>query len=519
MIFSMNPKIKYILPKIAGVLAVLAISVIALAVFANSMTKSLGHDEQMYCTAAALVAQGRMIYRDFSYVAQMPYHPLLCAAIFNLLNTTHYLLTARIISSLCDIFIIICIIGIYYRAFGSSPAGLLPGLAGAVMYVFNPFVDYANGLAWNHDLITLCIVLSFWIFQTSDSKSKPGYWPVAVIAALLTLAACTRPTTILVQFLFFAALLIQRTGSVKQKMTIILLFLAVTAVFWAWPAWTILSAPRASFLNLLLIPLLNSRFLHQTGMFYGKSEMIFIFLTMNACFSLILMAVYLCAAVLWNLKKLKIPNKKLMIFACLLTIVCFIIAFIPLTTWPQYFAAPILLLIISFAYPLSYLRRLAGDRYFIIAVVLMIACAFTTIGSNFEVFERIPQLLTPRSWVPIQVHNISQDIVGRAKSPKLALTLSPLYAIEGGCEIYTEFSAGPFVYRIADDLSPSDRRLLNAVGSESLGELPKNHPPSVMILGLEPKFLEVPFFRHIKPDKETWDVKIYDNGPMVYFRR
>jgi len=519
MIFEMNPKINHILLKITGALVFSAIVVLALAVFANSMTKVLGHDEQMYCTAGYLLAQGKMIYRDFSYVAQMPYHPLLCAGIFKLLNTTYYLLTVRIISSLCDVLIIVCIIGIYCRALGFSPAGLLLGLAGSVMYVFNPFVDYANGLAWNHDLITLCVILSFWIFQNANPEGKPGYRSVAAIAALLTMAACARPTTALVQLLFFAALLIQKTNSAKQKATTTLVFFAITAFFLIWPAWTILSAPQAFFLNLFRVPLLNSRFLHQTGIFYKKSEMIFIFLTMYECFVLVLIAVYLFVALLWNRRQLNTQNKKLIIFAGLLTTIFFIIAFIPPTIWPQYFAAPVLFLIVSFAYPLSYLRKLPGDRFFIVAVVLMIAGTLTAISSNPAVLERIPQLLAPQRWQPIQLHNISQDIAGKTKSPKLALTLAPLYAIEGGCKIYTEFSAGPFVYRIADYLSASDRRLLNAVGPQSLDELPKDNPPAVMILGIEPKSLEVPLFQHIKPDKTAWNTKIYDDGPTVYFKR
>jgi hypothetical protein len=165
------------------------------------------------------------------------------------------------------------------------------------------------------------------------------------------------------------------------------------------------------------------------------------------------------------------------------------------------------------------LRKLPGDRFFIIAVVLLIAETLTAVSSNPVILERIPQLLAPQGWQPIRLHNISQDIAGKTKNPKLALTLAPLYAIEGGCKIYTEFSAGPFVYRIADYLSASDRRLINAVGPESLDELPQDSPPAVMILGLEPEFLEAPLYQHIKPDKAAWGAKSYDAGPTAYFRR
>ncbi len=85
--------------KTVNILVVLILIVLSLAVFGNSMTKPLGRDEQMYCTGGALMAQGRLIYRDFSYAAQLPYHPLLCAALFKMFNTTHYLIVGRILSA------------------------------------------------------------------------------------------------------------------------------------------------------------------------------------------------------------------------------------------------------------------------------------------------------------------------------------------------------------------------------------------------------------------------------------
>ena len=196
------------LPKIVNILVVLILIALSLAIFANSMTKPLGRDEQMYCTAGSLLAHGKMIYRDFSYPAQMPYHPLLYAALFKMLNTTHYLLAGRILSVVCDILIVVCIVGIYRHIFKSfAVSGMLLGLAAAVLYVFNPLVDYANGYAWNHDVVVLFVVLSFWLFVSTDFKRKSKYWRIAAIGALLTLATCMRITTAIVQLLFFVMLL------------------------------------------------------------------------------------------------------------------------------------------------------------------------------------------------------------------------------------------------------------------------------------------------------------------------
>jgi len=45
--------------KIANTLVVLILIVLSLAILANSMAKPVGRDEQMYCTGAALLSEGK----------------------------------------------------------------------------------------------------------------------------------------------------------------------------------------------------------------------------------------------------------------------------------------------------------------------------------------------------------------------------------------------------------------------------------------------------------------------------
>ncbi|HXK37277.1 MAG TPA: hypothetical protein VJ553_06875, partial [Candidatus Paceibacterota bacterium] len=92
--------------------AIIVLVVLAAAIVANSMIKEVARDEQMYCTAGALLAQGRMIYRDFAYPSQLPYHPLLLATLYRVLGTTHYLLVGRLVSALSDILVLIVIVAI-----------------------------------------------------------------------------------------------------------------------------------------------------------------------------------------------------------------------------------------------------------------------------------------------------------------------------------------------------------------------------------------------------------------------
>ena len=126
--------------------------------------------------------------------------------------------------------------------------------------------------------------------------------------------------------------------------------------------------------------------------------------------------------------------------------------------------------------------------------------------------------LVPERWVPIELHKVSEDIAQKLKTQnfKLVLTLAPLFALEGGCDIYTELSCGAIIYRIADSLSPGDRRITHTVGPETLAELLESKPPSAVVLGAEMKFLEEPLQAAVGPD---WERKVYENGPMVYFKR
>ena len=509
-------------PKILNIALILVLVVLSLAVLANSMTKPIGRDEQMYCTAGVLMAQGKTIYRDFSYASQMPYHPLLYAAVFRISNTTYYLLTGRIISVICDILVIICIAAIFRRIFSHFRiTGMLLAMAAAILYVFNPLVDYANGYAWNHDVVNLCVMLSFWLFISIDFAKESKYYKIALIAALLTFATCMRITTALVQLLFFIILLLQSAGSAKQRFKNVQPFLIAAAVILIWPFWIIASAPRAFFLNLLRIPILYGQWLHEIDMVHNKFDLILTSLTTPGYLLLIITALCLWPTLIFVRHRLQKPHKYNCLLAILLPLVLFIIALIPPTMWTQYLAMPVPMLIVSFAYPLLYLRKMAEDnslkKYFTTISITTVVCVFITILSYPVVLYRIPRLLNPQAWTPIRLHRISKDIAAKTKTPKLALTLAPLYALEGGCNIYPQLSCGSIIYRAADYLSDAQRTATNTVGPKTLREMIEKKPPSVVILGVEFDFLEEPLFQlATRPD---WQRQTFnDDNPIAYFK-
>lgn len=514
----MNTRIS---PGAVYVIVVLVLLVLALAILANGMTKPVSRDEQMYLTGAVCMAQGKMIYRDFSYAAQMPYHPLLCAALFKLSGTSHYLLAGRLVSCVCDILVMLCIVGVYGRVFRDSTAiGLLFGLAAAILYVFNPLVDYANGYAWNHDVVILCVMLSFWLFVGIDFKRESKYLRISAIGALLTFATCMRITTALAELLFFVVLLSSPAGSLKQRLRNAHPFLVASVLVLIWPVWVIAQAPRAFYLNMVKIPMLYGQWLHEIGMVFDKFKLTYVCLTTPGYAVLILLAFYLWVVFLFVRGRLKIENSGIVLLAALLPLIFFVIALIPPTMWQQYLAVPVPFMVAGLAFPLWYLHKLFGKnetvRSLRIIAIPTAFCAALAVISYSGVFYRIPFALVPEKWTPMEMHKIAQDIVAKTKEPRRILTFAPLLALEGGGEIYNELSAGAIIYRIGDLLSDEERLITHTVGQKSLPEVLKNSPPAAVVLGVEMKRLEQPILESVV--KPGWERKNYENGEAAYFR-
>lgn len=506
-----------ILKYIVNSIAIVVLIVLAAAIFANAMTKEPARDEQMYCTAGVLMSQGKMIYRDFSYVAQMPYHPLIYSVLFKLSGTTHYLLAGRLTSVFCDIMVMVCIFGIYLRVLGKNIAGVLIGLASVVIYVFNPITDYSNGYAWNNDVVLLCVMLSFWLFVSAGSdRAIKSRW-IFLIAVLLTLATFMRITTAIVQLAFFTAILYQPFGSGKEKLKVVGTFLFGTFVASIWPVYIILCAPKAFFLNAIRIQMLNSEWLHKIGMVHDKSVLIRQSLTTCGYLSLIITALILLVLTWLNRKRIQLKFPSHFFLAVSLIIIFFAIAIILPTTWKQHLAMPVPFIIIALAQPIAFFHKARPNKLFLTASSLVIICAAIAVISFPIVLQRIPAIFDRQNWIPIHLHKISKDIAAKAGDDCQILTLAPLWALEGGCDIYPELSAGPFVYRIGDFLTPQDRALTHTTGPDTVAELIKASPPCAVILGADMPFLEETLYQAVVTP--AWKQQDYiDAGLRVYFR-
>jgi len=505
------------------VVAVVTVIVLSASLLANSMTKEVSRDEQVYCTAGVLLSQGKMIYRDFSYPGHLPYHPLLLAALYRGLGTTHYLLVGRILSVVCDVAVLLLIISIYRSIFDRyRAAGLLFGLAAGVLYVFNPLVDYAAGYAWNHDVVIFCVVLAVWLFVTTDFQQGPHDRRMAAMGALLAFATCMRVTTALAAILVLVMLLAAVPGSWRAKGRAALPFPIAGLIVCLWPVWIILHAPQAFLLNLVCIPSLIATWLREIHMVFGKAALTVAALTMPGYLMLLVLAGYLGWMGVRRPSSVDAQEKRKAVLAALLPIIFLVIAYVPPTMWHQYLAVPVPFAVIAFAYPLVWLRRRAEEGNRIIshkgACWLLAVAVVIAVFAYPLVLYRNVMLLAPERWTPVEMHASSRKITATIKGHEPVLTLGPLYALEGGRGIYPELSCGSVVYRVADSLTPEERRITHTVGPDSLLVLVKDRPPSGIIVGVEaPRFslLEDPLRRLVPPD---WPRTTTETGLQVATR-
>ncbi|MBN1360945.1 MAG: hypothetical protein JW993_10150 [Sedimentisphaerales bacterium] len=509
--------------RIVAACAVLIAVLLCEALLANAMLKPVSRDEHMYCTAAVLLGQGRQIYRDFSYPAQLPYHPLLLAGIYRVFDTRHYLLAGRLVSVACDILVVVLILVTYHRVFGAYRLeGLLFGLAAAVFYVFNPQVDDAAGRAWNHDAVILCVMLAFWLFTAVDFQGKGHVWRVAVIGALLTFATCMRVTTALVEVLFLGVILVGAGGSVRNRVRAALPFSLAGLAIAAWPVWVCLQAPQAVWLNLVRLPVLYGRWLHQIGMTQPKLTLTLFCLTKPEYLVLLAVSGYLLWTSVRRWRHLEPMTRRDLVAACLLAGAFSLIAFIPPTMWEQYWAAPVPFLTVALAWPLANLCRSCRQdkigRDFRVATWVVFIGATVTAFANPAVLHRLRDATATQAWTPLALHQTSVDIVARTPEPKRVLTLGPLYALEGGAAIYPELASGSVVYRVADALTERERAVTHTVGPAALVPLVEQHPPAAIVAGVEQRgvaVLEEPLLEATGPD---WRVETYADGIRAYFR-
>jgi hypothetical protein len=458
--------------------------------FATAMLRA-DHNEHMYVTAGALLADGKALYTDFPHL-QMPLLPHLYSALYRLSGESHFLLKAKVFTWIAWV------------------AGVL--------------ALYWLSRIWSGDwLWSLAIVLLFLVNRhLARTLHEASNYALPIAASLASLAVAARglrrdrrPLLFLVSgFLTgigFAAKAYHVV--VAPPLAVGLCFAAGAPTFAARLRRQAL--PFACGFAIGTLPVLyyavndfelfwfqNFEFHRLTTLKYadlgypramdvpGKIEW---FLETQSSASTIGLGVLLVASLSLAVRgrnrtqgsepARRDPGSDPAILGILVATVCLtcIAVFAMTPVWPQYLALPMPYLLLL----VGALRSRAGSDGKLLITGLALVC-FLACLRPAEMYQRTRDALDPENWYASQVRAGAAEIRGILESKQLTgriATLQPLWAVEAGLPIYEEFATGPFIFAVGDRMNDRQRERVVVTSPRYLEDRFGKEPPAAILTG------------------------------------
>lgn len=470
-------------------IAVLFLFVLA-AVLLLVMGKALDHDEHQFVASGALLARRSLLpYRDYPYF-HTPILVLVYGGLFRL--SDHLLLTARLFCGACAVgMAAVLFIFTYCRFRSLSFWPRFAAGAGAVLLLLaNPLFSQTSGRAWNHDPAILLASLAFLAACAEHKRARASGSSIAC-GLLIGLAIGTRltfaPTVAVLAVMMLAAPVGEdslRPANWPRRVSRLLLFTLglITGLLPVFVlAWT---SPRGFVFGNFRYPMLNTAFRIATSSKYETSligRLIWIGRSVMLQPGTLLLLVLLVLVVM-DARRRAAPKSLARSFLPVMILFLLPGALAPTPAFAQYFyvLVPFTILWIVEALSSGVRNDVNSPRTLripavIVAIGVLIGCA------GYVPARR--QIAASR-WPPLEVHEIGQTIHRLAGEGKI-LTLNPIYALEGGNDIYETYATGPFAARVAPMMTPEDRDAVKLWDARRLDEELNRTPPAAVLGGIE----------------------------------
>lgn len=466
---------------------------ILLFLLVNKSMQEFSHDEHQFIASAQLLASQHLLpYKDYLHL-HVPNLVFIYAVIFKFTN--YLLLSARLFSifcaflSLCFIFLIA--FKLFYRKSFISRFFIATI---SVLFIFtNPLFIYTTGFAWNHDFPLLLFLLAFVVHSYALRDNKKTKW-IFLSGILVGLAVGSRLSFIFAVIPFIAIIFLNPNQAEKNKnLHLFYLFILGFLLSTAHLFLMFISAPK----QFIFCHLINSLGFFKRKILLSKFTNLKDNAILNpANFTLFFAFVYLIIMVgMRGFKRIEyqLETKFLLILIPFL----FMGSFIPRILFPQYFYQIIPFLLLGILYCLASLQEQNYSNRWALKIFLILT--ISVIFYEFITQSSLRKIVSFNEWFPVQAHEIGVEIktaLGKGK----VLTLAPIFPLEGELDIYPEFAAGPFIWRLANRaplLYKKMRKDLNIVTKNDLGVLLSADPPKAILVGFEGD-LENPFIAYAK---------------------
>ena len=480
--------------RLARNLLVAGMAIVLLALFARGMSEPIRHDEQISSAVGSLI--GRLgLYQDISY-AHLPNLPILLKAFLVFTGDQYQFLVGRIVVFLCWCTFLYAFTNLAWRLSGNTHATVLS----FILIVTHPlFVDYKSVIIAAH-LFPLCFgMLGFLSFMKAIGGVRLNPRHAFLCGLFLSIAVGFKANyIILIPPFVIAALVVPTASSLRHRLSEVALPMGIGGLIGGIPTFYYLAMHRDVFLFDVLEYFLGPQRIYwsdPTNIADARGStlverMVFGFqLWTSGVALLVAVAILYCIVLALSSSQPKTRLKGLMSWPAWLCLALLtsgiVVSFVPAPSFPQYFMPPVPFAILLAACLFGGLapeqQPQAGP------VLLAIGLAGLAAGGP-ALFQDLPKLLRPGGWEGVRIHQTADRIratLDRSGRPPLIATLSPVYAVEAGADVYPELASGAFYYRIGDYLTAEQRATYRITSPGTIASLLARRPPDAILIGHE----------------------------------
>jgi len=465
------------------------------------MSFEIRRDEQLYLPPAMLIEK-LSLYKDIFYNhtpdSAWYFHSIMAA-----LGTQKLLLVGRLGVFLGWTVLGVALLGITYKLTRSSAMALFAVTA----ILANEALLNQTGMAATNNLLVLTATylgLGFFLLGTTKGDVKP-LWVFLSGLFLATAAATKASAFVFIPLVATASLFIPQAVPFAQRITKVVVPLAIGGLLGAAPVLYYFAADPDRFLAHVIgfhtgphvaywstqsaggedvvAMSVGAKLQMAHTVWFGGANLMLLFVT-------VLLVTLLIWSDSWRRTAIRLAGGQFgLMVSCIAAAAA--MSLLPTPSFPQYYTLPLVCapLLIALLYAdLGEEEQLNSSPAIIAASVIVLILAIPQLGQS------LPRLASPKSWTTEKSHRaglaIAREIAAAGVSGKIG-TLVPIYALEGGLEVYPELATGQFAYRTADITDPSLRRHYRTTSPAEVGQLFASDPPAAILVGFDEK-LEAP---------------------------
>lgn len=423
-----------------------------------AMARPIDHDESQY-VAAAVLAWGKLPYRDFAYL-QTPLQPLLLAPFAAMAGVFAYPVL-RLINAMLGAIAVVAIYGAA-REGGAAPR---PALAGAALFATCDIFLFSVSVARNDALPVAMLAGACWlIMRASNGRGSIG--GAALIGLLLAGAAAAKISYALPAAAYGLYTLVDR----QHRPVAIALGAAPMAVLVAW-LWAL--APGAFWFDVITFPAQAPIDWYASGPRATKLSMV-----AKLTDTLKFLALGPALLALWVVVRQRGKLQRTRVLGALI-VAGLIAALLPTPTWRQYLLPVLPPLFIGLA--MVWHARPPGSGQRVAAIIL--ACA--GLAPSVEALIGASRSGLPMTQAARESTTIAAALDSAGVTGPIA-TLSPQFVPGTGRPIDPRFATGPFLYRSRALLDAAQARRWQMITSDR--GLLITPPPAALLIGGEDRW-------------------------------